>query len=113
MRIIYKSNMTRQIGELVWSRDNHHTVDVPGELAAEVLSQPGEPFEIAADDPLRGLDGIDEAGLVELALAGIGSLEDLARTAKDEITNINQQQLAAWIKQARQLSKSHKQSEED
>jgi len=113
MRINYKSNMTRQMGELVWSLDNHHTVDVPGDLAGEVLSQPGEPFEIAADEPLRALTGIDEAGLIELALAGIGSLDDLAKASKDEITNINQQQLAVWIKQARQLSKSHKQSEED
>ncbi|KKM08391.1 hypothetical protein SY88_23670 [Clostridiales bacterium PH28_bin88] len=113
MRIIYKSNMMRQIGNQVWSRDNHHTVDVPGDLAGEVLSQPGEPFEIAADEPLRALAGIDETELVELALAGIGSLEDLAKATKDEITTINQQQLAAWIKQARQLSKSLKQSEED
>jgi predicted flap endonuclease-1-like 5' DNA nuclease len=105
--------MMRRIGSLVWDRENHHTVDVPGELAGEVLSQPGEPFEIAADDPLRALVGIDEAGLIELALAGIGSLDDLAQASKDEITNINQQKLAAWIKQAHQLCKSTKQSEED
>lgn len=113
MRIVYKSNMTRKIGGMVWSRDNQHAVDVPGDLAAEVLSQPGEPFEIAADEPLRQLDGIDEAGLIELALAGIGGLTDLATASNAKIPNINQRQLAAWIKQARQISKSHKQSEED
>lgn len=102
MRITYLSNATRVIGTLRWERSNGHTVDVPGILAGDVLSQPGETFVIAADEPLWKLNRISEEELVELALNGIGSLADLAALQPDAIKTIHPRKLAAWIDQARQ-----------
>lgn len=102
MRITYLSNATRVIDDLRWERANDHTVDVPGRQAGDVLSQPGEAFVIAADEPLRKLNRISEDELIELALNGIGSLEELAELQPDAIKSIHPRKLAAWIDQARQ-----------
>ncbi|MEW6650577.1 MAG: hypothetical protein AB1453_10360 [Chloroflexota bacterium] len=101
MRIKYTGGATRIIGYLCWDAGNDHVENVPGSLAGEVLSQPGETFAIAADEPLRKLNKISEEELIELALNGIGSLAELALLDPDAIKTIHPRRLAAWINQAR------------
>lgn len=107
MRIHWGGYGKRMIGKFTWSRESGYTVDLPGKVAADCLAQPGEPFSVAADEPLRRLDGITDEALFELAMAGIGTLGELARAQESALTDVrvDAKKLTAWIAQAGKKNK--------
>lgn len=103
MRIYYGGPaQAREIGEVRWERKGNWTQDVTAQMAAECLCQPGERFEVAQDDPLRLISGMTDEALFELAMAGVGSLADLAALDGDQVKNSSTTlpKLSAWKRQA-------------
>jgi predicted flap endonuclease-1-like 5' DNA nuclease len=92
----------RVIGDLRWSRENDWTVDAPALLAAEALCQSGERFEAAQDEPLKRLHGITDDALLDLAMAGVGNVDELAALDADQVKNLSATlpKIAAWKRQA-------------
>jgi predicted flap endonuclease-1-like 5' DNA nuclease len=82
--------------------------DVPASLAVELLTTPEDEFVVAADaEPLTGLHGVGPQRAAELALAGIGSLTDLAALDEDGIARLAEgiwasaRQVEGWVAAAR------------
>ncbi len=108
MRIYYGGPaQARTMGEANWDRGNRWTVDVPAKTAAEALCQPGEQFEVAQDEELRMLKEMTDEALFELAIAGVGSLRDLANLRDDQAKefSVTLPKLAAWKRQAEGILK--------
>ena len=103
MRLFYGGPaQARVIGEARWTAANRWTVDVPAAVAAEALCQPGERFEVAQDEPLRMVLGMTDEALFELAVAGVGSMADLAALDADRVKELstNLPKLATWKRRA-------------
>lgn len=103
MRLFYGGPaQARMIGEAQWVRANNWTADVSAAMAAEALSQPGERFEVALDEPLRQLHDMTDDALLELAMAGVSNLVDLAALGAERVKELstNLPKLAAWKRQA-------------
>lgn len=103
MRLFYGGPaQARVIGEARWTAANRWTVDVPAATAAEALCQPGERFEVALDEPLRTLRGMTDDALFELAMAGIGSVEELAAATPDQVKKLSATlpKVRAWQRDA-------------
>jgi predicted RecB family nuclease len=103
MLITWSGLGTRIVGKFTWSRQAGYTQELPAKIAADCLAQPGETFAVAESEPLRKLDGMDDAALFELAAAGIGTLAELARAdaAQVERIRITTEQLTAWVQAAK------------
>lgn len=116
-----------------WAADVDFVQDVPADLAAELLTYPRPDFVVDASEPLYQLIGprlsdgeliaLGKAGqdrlealqasvtsiLAGMAVAGVGSLEELAGQddtvvellARENV--VSTKQIMAWVKQARKL----------
>ncbi len=97
---------TRLCGPYEWSRRTGMVQDVDAETAAQLLTQPGERFEVDESEPLLQLDGMtrERAGL--LAIAGVGSAGDVAELRPAGILRLagelgmSKATVRAWIKPA-------------
>lgn len=109
MRIRYNGSGRRRLGDLVWDRENGYVVDVSAEVAAALLTYPYPQFSLDESEPLLELGCILGFQVAELALAGVGSVEELA-----ELDDAGAEEVAAelgvepplvgwWIDQARML----------
>ena len=74
IRFVGPGHHVRVVGEFEWGRKAGWVQDVPAELAANLLTTPGEQFEVADEEPMLEYMSKDDAGL--LAINGIGSLEE-------------------------------------
>jgi len=113
MRIRYHNEMPEVIGRRAavgycWTAENGFVQDVDAGTAANLLTLPGQDFVVDAGEPLRQIGGLP--GLeVELALAGIGSLAELAGLDRNEAGRLAQAMQVApavvrgWIGEARRL----------
>jgi len=113
MQIRYRNEMPEVIGRRMaagycWSAENGFVQDVDAGMAANLLTLPGQDFVVDAGEPLRQIGGLP--GLeVELALAGIGSLAELAGLDRNEAGRLAQVMQVApavvrgWAAEARRL----------
>jgi predicted flap endonuclease-1-like 5' DNA nuclease len=101
----------RLVENYEWSALAGWVQDIPAQLAAELLTAPQGEFKISADEPLLEVQGIGPARALELAVAGIGTVTDLAgldtagikRVAEE--TRASSKQVRDWTAQARQMTK--------
>lgn len=97
----------RLVAHYEWSTATGFVQEVTeADLAAELLTAPDQRFAVDTAEPLLTLKGVGQQRAAELALAGIGSMADLAaldgagvqRLAA--LINGSQQQVRAWVRQA-------------
>jgi endonuclease III len=95
----------RIVGDYVWDKSNGYVTDVPDkEQALNLITHPG--FEVDKSDELCTLEGVGPVKAAALALAGVGSLEDLATLDKEGVERVAQEvgvpatQVRSWAKQA-------------
>lgn len=94
----------RLVGVYRWAPDTGYVADVDADTAAELLTQPRNEFVVDSDDPLLSISGIGSQRAAELALAGIGSMADLAALNSDEIERLaaqifgSKKQVWAWVR---------------
>jgi predicted flap endonuclease-1-like 5' DNA nuclease len=95
----------RIVGAHEWTNANGYVVDVADkEQALDLISQRN--FEVDKSDALCTLEGVGPSRAAALALAGVGSLEDLATLDKEGVERVAQEvgvpatQVRAWAKQA-------------
>lgn len=93
IRFIGPAHVVREWGLWTFRRDQAH--DVPAETAVQMLTTPGEAFEIAPWEPLLAVVSADVAG--QLALAGVASIQELAGLAP---SNAGQVARAMGVKRA-------------
>ena len=95
------------VGAYRWAQDTGYVADVDADTAAELLTQPRNEFVVDSDDPLLSIRGIGPQRAAELALAGIGSMDDLAALNPDEIERLaaqifgSKKQVWAWVRQVK------------
>jgi len=75
----------RLVAGHTWSRDNGYSQDVDAGLAAVLLTEPGDDFRVHPDEPLLALEGGSQEMAGRLALAGIGSLEQLQELSEPQL----------------------------
>jgi predicted flap endonuclease-1-like 5' DNA nuclease len=111
IEFLKRGPVRRLVGSHEWSDKAGWVQDIPAQLAAELLTAPQGEFKISADEPLLEIQGIGPARALELAVAGIGTVMDLAgldtagikRIAAE--TRASVQQVRDWAAQARQMTK--------
>jgi hypothetical protein len=104
MRLKYLGTHRRLVDAYEWNGKNAVADVTEAELAALLLTQPDESFEIAGDEPLLQLVTGDEAGA--LVVAGIAGVEPLAAATAKDVANaldITTAQARALIGKAKQL----------
>lgn len=107
MLIEYTGLRTRRrlVGSHEWSKQTGFRQEVPADLAAALLTDPGGEFWVHPEEPLLSLVNEEMAG--RLALAGIGSGYELAavRQAKRLATEVGvtARQVSGWIRAAASL----------
>lgn len=109
----------RVVGEYEWSRKTGFVQDVRDpELAAELLTSPGEKFVVEQDEPLVTLNGVGPQRVAELALAGIGTMADLTVLDEEGIERLtegiwaSEKQVRAWVKEARERLEREERNDE-
>lgn len=110
MKIRYVGSSGRRIvGEFEWNSDNGFVEDVTdSEIVADLLTYPRPEFVLVEDEPLTSLPQVGEQRAVELALAGIASIEDLAMLDDDGVTTLadsiwaSEKQVTKWAALARE-----------
>lgn len=76
-------------------------------LIATLLAEPEDTFIIAPNEPLLSVRGVGTQRAAELALCGIADIWQLARLSRMDIRRIteqtswSEQQIVAWIEDAR------------
>jgi predicted flap endonuclease-1-like 5' DNA nuclease len=74
------------------------------------LTQPETEFVIDSSEPLIALHDVGPQRAAEMALAGIGSVADLAALGEDGITRLansifaSERQVKAWVSQAKKIT---------
>lgn len=72
-------HIVRVVGAHRWDRANGHVVEVPDATTiTDLLSQPGDEFAVATDEPLLSL-GLTPRQCAALALAGVATVAELAQ----------------------------------
>jgi hypothetical protein len=125
------------MGSFVWAADVEYAANVPADLAAELLTYPRPDFVPDLSEPLLGLVGVSitlngdpvpfgeeghkmldqlqsqaQSRLAGLAMAGIGSLDELAGIAKKDIPEIAEKSgldpklIEGWITAAKKLKEA-------
>jgi hypothetical protein len=97
-----KRTVRRIVGDIEWSVKAGLVQEAPAELAAELLTSPEGRFKVAESDPFCKLKGITEDQIIELLLAGIGTVEalrgldDEGITRLSEETRISRKKISVW-----------------
>jgi len=99
----------RIVGHHEWSAVTGWVQDVAAALAAELLT--GSGFEVDPGEPLLTLAGVNADNAGELALAGVGSLADLAGLSAIEIKRLaralpwaSESKIKSWCRQAKGIT---------
>lgn len=107
MRIRYNGAATvRIVGMYRWTEEERVAEVDDGATAADLLTQPGESFSVAEDEPLLAQLGIDRDTAARLAVAGVTRLEDAAGLSDAGVLRVAEQayadaeQVAVWRKVA-------------
>lgn len=102
-------NTRRIVGDVIWSRENEHVAEVTDPvLCVDLLTSPGNEFEVAQDEPLMQVIQ-DFEKLADLALFEIVSIEALAElnkqgiTAMAEFSGHSEKEIRAWVTRAKQV----------
>lgn len=97
----------RVLGAYRWEPKNGYVTEVDAQTAAELLTYPRPDFVLDTDEPLTTIDGIGPQRAVELALAGVGSIADLAGLDEAGMERLAQaiaaseEQVTGWVAAAR------------
>jgi len=100
--------VARVVGEYEWSQRQGWVQDVDAPLAAILLTDPKDEWAVDAEDPLVALKGIGPQRAAGLALAGVGTLEDMAALDADGIAQVadmvwaSAEQVGDWVMAARE-----------
>jgi predicted flap endonuclease-1-like 5' DNA nuclease len=100
----------RLIGAFRWAPDTGYVQDVGAEMAASLLTQPETEFVIDSSETLTALHDVGPQRAAEMALAGIGSVADLAALDEDGIARLakgmfaSERQVKAWVGQAKRMT---------
>lgn len=105
MRIIFTGPklVRRLVGDYEWSTATGFVQEVDAATAAELLTSPEGRFAPAPDEPLLALPGVGEQRIGELALAGIGHVDDLAALDDEGIRSLadklwaSAKQIEKWV----------------
>lgn len=89
IRFVGPGHHVRQVMGYEWGREAGLVQDVPAEVAAHLLTTPGERFEVDDEEPLleQGLTK-DEVGL--LAIEGVGSVEEYVAISGHELDELDE-----------------------
>lgn len=110
MKIKFKGtpNTIRKVQGITWDRSNGHVADVADPvLCANLLTAPGDEFAVAGDEALAMLK-LEWPEIVELAMFGIVSIEELAELNKAGITALaafggrSEKEIRSWVTRAKQ-----------
>lgn len=104
MRLKYFGTHRRLVGPYEWNGKGAVADVTEADLAALLLTQPDEAFEIADDEPLLAVASADEAG--RLLLAGMTGIESLAAAEAADVAaalEISLTKARALIRKAKQL----------
>lgn len=86
MLLKFTGTTKRVVGAHVWSRENNWLASVDDDLAAILITSPGDRFVIADDDPLLKIVGREYAPA--LLVEGIGSPDALAGLKASEARKV-------------------------
>lgn len=107
IRFVGPQVVRRLVAQYEWSTATGFVQEVTeADLVAELLTDPTGHFVVDAADPLLTLKGVGPQRAAELALAGIGTLGDLAALDGSGIQRLaavisgSSQQVRAWVRQA-------------
>ena len=92
IRYTGSSSIRRVVGPYEWSRRTGFTQDVPADFAADLLTSPEETFVVDGEEPLAkvGPAPVTDVIFAALALAGIGSVLDMAILDEAGIEHVSQ-----------------------
>lgn len=108
MRIRYNKTTGRRLwGALEWSAAAGRVREVEeAGLVTALLLQPGDQFCVDASEPMLTIPGVTSDTAGNLALAGVGSMGQLARLSGPEIRRVakelraDRRAVAAWVRAA-------------
>lgn len=122
MRIRYNGleHTIRMVKGVEWSRRVGFVREVEDAgLVAELLLQPRDQFDIDESEPLLDIAGIGPATAGNLALAGVGSVAQLATLDMDGIRRVakelrtSRRAVAAWVSAASRMLSEGMEPESD
>jgi hypothetical protein len=91
IRFTGPSVIRRVVGPYEWGQHNGYVQDVPADMAANLLTMPGDAFTVDRADPLAQTAPIPvvDADFAALAMAGVAYAIDLATLTEEGLTHVS------------------------